>query len=92
MGSRMQADTIKGEVAAMLVEAVNLDIAPADIDPQQPLFGSDGIGLDSIDALELSLAISVRYGFQMRAADAQRHQAFANLRSLSRYIQIHRQK
>lgn len=76
----------------MLVEAVNLDIAPADIDPQQPLFGGQGIGLDSIDALELSLAISVKYGFQMRADDAQRHQAFANLQSLSRYIHTHRQK
>lgn len=88
----METETLENEVAAMLIEAVNLDIAPADIDPEEPLFGNSGVGLDSIDALELSLAISVKYGFQMRAEDAQQHEAFASLKSLSQYIQAHRQK
>lgn len=76
----------------MLVEAVNLDADPAAINPEEPLFGGRGLGLDSIDALELSLAISVKYGFQMRAEDAERHRAFANLRSLSQYVQANRRK
>lgn len=82
----------EAEVAEMLVEAVNLDIDPAAIDPEAPLFGDQGLGLDSIDALELALAISARYGFQARAEDAEQRQAFASLRSLARYIQAHRQK
>lgn len=79
--------TLENEVAELLVEAVNLDIDPAAIDPDEPLFGDRGLGLDSIDALELSLAIAVRYGFQTRAEDAERAEAFASLRSLSRYIE-----
>lgn len=83
---------LEAEVAELLVDAVNLDVDPAGIDPEEPLFGDSGLGLDSIDALELSLAISVKYGFETRAEDAQRQQAFASLRALSRYIETNRQK
>src|SRR5437879_7719240 len=54
------------EVAGLIVEALNLDVAPADIDPAQPLYG-EGLGLDSIDILEIALAVSKRYGVQLRA-------------------------
>src|SRR5690606_543953 len=55
------------ELAELLVESLNLDgVAAADIDPEAPLFNA-GLGLDSIDALELALAISKRYGFQLRS-------------------------
>ncbi|HET7306509.1 MAG TPA: phosphopantetheine-binding protein [Gammaproteobacteria bacterium] len=87
-----ESQTLESEVAVMLVEAVNLDVDPADINPDEPLFGDQGLGLDSIDALELSLAIAVNYGFEARADDAEQHKAFANLRSLAQYIQAHRTK
>jgi acyl carrier protein len=59
------------ELAALIVTALNLEgVAPEDIDPQAPLFKT-GLGLDSIDALELALEISKRYGFQLRCADFQ---------------------
>jgi acyl carrier protein len=87
----MEARALETEVATMLVEAVNLDVEPSDIDPDEALFG-DGLGLDSIDALELSLAIAVNYGFKIRAADAERKKVFANLRSLSRYIAANRRQ
>ncbi|MEZ5474203.1 MAG: phosphopantetheine-binding protein [Steroidobacteraceae bacterium] len=78
------------ELAKLIVQALNLEaVTPADIDPQQPLFG-EGLGLDSIDALELALEISKRYGFQMRSDDENNRQIFASLRALSEHIDAHR--
>ena len=57
------------EVAQLIVEALNLDIAAADIDADAPLF-DDGLGIDSIDVLEIALVVSKRYGFQLRSDDA----------------------
>lgn len=74
------------EVAELLVEALNLeDIAAADIGPEESLF-DDGLGLDSIDALEIALAISQKYGVQMKAEDESTRNAFATLASLSDFI------
>ena len=78
------------ELAELLVESLNLeDVAPEAIDPEAPLFNT-GLGLDSIDALELALAISKRYGFQLRSDDEENRRIFASLRSLSDYIQKNR--
>lgn len=78
------------ELAQLLVEALNIeDIAATDIDPEQALFGA-GLGLDSIDALELSLAISKRYGLQLRADTDENRRTFANLRALTAHIQQQR--
>jgi acyl carrier protein len=78
------------ELAQLIVTAVNLEsVAPEDIDPQAPLFGA-GLGLDSIDALELALAISKRYGFQLRSDDTENRQIFASLRALTEHVQHHR--
>lgn len=78
------------ELAQLLVESLNLeDVAAADIDPEAPLFNA-GLGLDSIDALELSLAISKRYGFQLRSDNDQNLRIFASLRALSAHIQQHK--
>ena len=78
------------ELAELIVTALNLeDVAPADIDPQAALFKT-GLGLDSIDALELALEISKRYGFQLRSDDEENRRIFASLRSLSDYIQKNR--
>ncbi len=78
------------EVARLLVDTLNLEnLAPEDIPPEEPLFGA-GLGLDSIDALELALGISKAYGFQLRSEDTENARIFASLRSLSRYIEQHR--
>lgn len=74
------------EVAALIVEQLNLEVAPGEIDPQAPLFG-DGLGLDSIDALEIALAVSKRYGFELTSDDEQNHKIFASLRALTAHIE-----
>lgn len=78
------------ELAELLVEALNIESTSADaIDPEAPLFG-DGLGLDSIDALELALAISKRYGFQLRSDNDDNRRIFANLRALTAHVEQHR--
>jgi len=74
------------EVAELIVECLNLeDIGADEIKPEEPLFG-DGLGLDSIDALELALAITQKYAVQLKADDANIQEVFGSLRSLSAYI------
>ncbi len=74
------------KMAELLVEALNLeDVDAKDIDPEEPLFG-DGLGLDSIDALEIALAISQEYGLQIKAEDETTREAFATLKSLTHYV------
>jgi acyl carrier protein len=74
------------ELAELIVESLNLeDISAADIQPEEQLFG-DSLGLDSIDALELALAVTQKYAVQLRADDANIKEVFGSLRSLSAYI------
>ncbi len=78
------------ELAALLVESLNLeDVDPAGIDPEAPLF-NEGLGLDSIDALELSLAIGKRYGVQLRSEGEEDRRIFGSLRALSAHVQSQR--
>lgn len=78
------------KLAELIVESLNLeDIQAADIDPEAPLFGGD-LGLDSIDALEIALAVSKRYGFQLRSDNPDNREIFANLRALSAHIEQRR--
>ncbi|MBP6797203.1 MAG: acyl carrier protein [Luteimonas sp.] len=78
------------ELAELLVESLNLDgVSAADIDPEAPLFNA-GLGLDSIDALELALAISKRYGFQLRSDSEENRRIFASLRALSAHVEQNR--
>lgn len=77
------------EVAQLIVESLNLETQPDAVNPQQPLFG-EGLGLDSIDALELSLAISQKYGLKIRSSDDNIEELFSSLRALSRYIEKNR--
>jgi acyl carrier protein len=83
--------TTEYEVAQLLVDALHLETPAGDIQPEEPLFG-DGLGLDSIDALEVALAISRTYGFELRSEEGREHQVFASLRNLTRYIDTHRTK
>ncbi len=78
------------ELADLLVESLNLEgVNAAEIDPEAPLFGA-GLGLDSIDALELALAISKRYGFQLKSDNEDNRRVFASLRALSAHIEQHK--
>ena len=77
------------EVASLLVTELNLEMDPDAIDPAAPLYG-DGLGLDSIDILEVSLVVSRRYGVQLRADDADNAKIFASLASLCDHIAAHR--
>jgi acyl carrier protein len=79
------------EVAALIVEALNLDVTPEDIQPDDPLYG-EGLGLDSIDMLEISLVISKQYGFQLKSDNENNVKIFASLRSLSEHIASQRTK
>lgn len=78
------------ELAKLLVESLNLeDVAPGDIAPEASLFGGE-LGLDSIDALELALAVSRHYGVQLRSDNPDNRQVFGSLRALSGFIESQR--
>jgi acyl carrier protein len=79
------------ELSKLIVSALELEVDPEKIDPAAPLYGS-GLGLDSIDILEITLSISKAYGVKLRSDDEQSRSAFASIRSLSLYIQQHRVK
>jgi acyl carrier protein len=82
---------LQSEVATLLVEALNLDIVPASIDPDAPLYG-EGLGLDSIDILEVALVVSQRYGFQLRSDDEDNVRIFKSLATLAAHIEANRQE
>jgi len=76
-------------LAQLIVSALNLDVPAAQIEPNAPLY-RDGLGLDSIDILEVALVISRTYGVKIRADDENNLKIFSSLRSLSQHIQQHR--
>ena len=80
---------LQSEIAILLVEALNLDIAPETIDPEAPLYG-EGLGLDSIDILEVALVVSQRYGFQLRSDDEENVRIFKSLASLADHVAANR--
>jgi len=82
---------LERELAALFVEVLNLEITPQDIDPAAPLYG-EGLGLDSIDILEVALLVSKRYGVQLRADNQENQRIFRSLRHLAEYIAAHRSK
>lgn len=77
-------------VADLLVNTLNLETSAIDIDPLAPLFGDAGLGLDSIDMLEIALGISKQYGFQLRSDAADNAKTFACLRALCEHIALNR--
>ena len=85
-------NAVNGEqdLARLIVESLNLEgVAPEDIEPEAPLFG-EGLGLDSLDMLELSMAVEQKYGVTLRSDDPENEKIFASLRSLSTHINLHR--
>ena len=85
------SSALEREIADLIVAALNLDVAAADIEPDAPLYG-EGLGLDSIDILEIALVVSKQYGIQLRADSEQNEQIFRSLRHLADYITAHRTK
>jgi acyl carrier protein len=78
------------ELATLIVQSLNLEsVAPTQIDPQAPLFGGE-LGLDSIDALEIALAVSKRYGFQLRSDNPDNRLIFSSLAALATHVEQHR--
>jgi acyl carrier protein len=76
-------------LAGLIVRTLNLEIAAAEIDPEAPLYG-EGLGLDSIDILEIALAVSQTYDVKLKADDEDNVRIFRSLRCLNRHIQQHR--
>jgi acyl carrier protein len=84
-----QTTAFESELAELIVEELNLEITPESIDPDAPLFGG-GLELDSIDILEIALAVSKNYGFKLSADDPDNERIFASLRALTAHIEKHR--
>ena len=82
---------LEREVASLIVSALNLEVAPESIGPDSDLYG-DGLGLDSIDILEIALVVSKQYGIQMKTESDENFKIFESLRSLSAYIAEKRTK
>ena len=80
---------LQREVAVLMIESLNLEITEDQIDPDAPLYG-EGLGLDSIDVLEVALEVSKRYGLQLRSDGEDNKIIFSSLRSLSDYIAAQR--
>ena len=79
------------ELAELIVTALNLETPAEEIDPGASLY-REGLGLDSIDILEIALTISRQYGLQLRSDDSDNDKTFGSLRSLNEYVQQHRTK
>ena len=84
-GDASEQSPLENELAVLLVESLNLEVAPADIVPTAPLYG-EGLGLDSIDILEVALEVSRKYGFQLRSDDERNQQIFQSLRTLATHV------
>ena len=79
------------ELAQLVVSTLNLETRMVDIDPEAQLY-KGGLGLDSIDILEIALSISKTYGIRLRSDDDDNQKIFSSLRSLNRHIQQSRAK
>ena len=80
---------LEQEIAGLVTEALNLEVTAAEIDPEAPLYGA-GLGLDSIDILEIALVVSKRYGIEIKAESEENHQIFRSLRRLAEFVAAQR--
>ena len=82
-----QQTALQQEIAQLIIDTLNLeDLTPADIPPEQPLFGQ-GLGLDSVDALELALALQKRYAIRIASDSKDARQHFATVASLASFVE-----
>jgi acyl carrier protein len=89
--SPQAVEALLPEVAGLIISALNLDMAAGEIEADAPLFG-DGLGLDSIDVLEVALVISKQYGCQLKSDNEDNIRIFSSLRALTTYIASQRSK
>lgn len=82
-------EDLQREVAELMIESLNLEVSADKILPDAPLYG-DGLGLDSIDVLEIALVVSKRYGVTLKADSADNQRIFSSLRSLADFIAANR--
>jgi acyl carrier protein len=82
---------LEREIAALIVQALNLEIDPRDISSEAPMYG-EGMGLDSIDILEVALVVSKQYGIQLRADSEENGEIFRSLRHFAKYVAAQRMK
>lgn len=80
---------LQREVAVLVIDSLNLDVSVDEIGLDEPLYG-EGLGLDSIDILEIAVAVSKTYGLQLRADNKDEQHIFSSLRSLSQHIATQR--
>jgi acyl carrier protein len=91
LAGRPADEALVREIAGLVVTALNLDIAPEGIDPKAPLY-KEGLGLDSIDILEVALVVSKRFGFKLRDDDQDNLRIFSSLESLAATVAERRTK
>jgi len=89
--SRADLGELEQEIARLIVQGLNLPTAPEQIDPEAPLYG-EGLGLDSIDILEIALIVSKQYGVVLRADNQENERIFRSLRQFAKYVAAHRSK
>ena len=89
--TQLGSSSLESDLAKLIVQTLKLKIDPASIQSAAPLFG-EGLGLDSIDALELALAISQQYGYQLKSSDPEIKTIFSSLRALANAVEKHRTK
>ena len=82
---RTDVAVVRRDLATLITQALNLEVAPEDIDPAAPLYG-EGLGLDSIDILEVALVISKEYGIELKADSEENHVIFRSLNALSEFV------
>ena len=82
---------LEREIARLIVQGLNLAVPPEQIDPEAPLYG-EGLGLDSIDILEIALIVSKQYGVVLRGDDQENERIFRSLRHFAHYVAAHRSK
>jgi len=80
---------LESEVASLIVEGLNLEVSPADIDPNGHIFG-EGLGLDSIDALEIALLLQKKYGVSITQGEDKNREIFGSIRSLTAFVASNR--
>jgi len=90
-GASSPDSALELEIAGLIVTALNLEVRPEEVRPEDPLYG-EGLGLDSIDILEIALVVSKRYGVQLKADDENNHRIFRSLRALAAHVSEHRTK
>ena len=84
--------TLQDDIKQLIISTLSLeDVAPEDIDPAAPLF-VEGLGLDSIDALELGVALQKRYGISLSADSEDTRRHFASVNALAALVETHRKK